>query len=216
VQQPDEKEMYVTTFEGHIIIWPVLPDYFCKYFESFCARRHCRVDVGPSHGVDGEFYPEDVPKGDHRIVDYNRPPERQPGLWCDWHLEHAGDVMILRPISGANYRYVEWLLYLKETFFDPFGSILEGEVRWQGEDGDDTGSIICREGEVVLDHPIPNRHLESYLLADRAARFCLDETAVEDREKQERSDEGANNPSVPSQNHYTLFSCLPEEVVCCV
>jgi hypothetical protein len=72
------------------------------------------------------------------IVDYNTPPLDQPGLWCQWivndgELEWDGNEKF--------YNYIEWLGYLIDHFFEPWGCKLNGDVEWQGEDSQDIGII---------------------------------------------------------------------------
>lgn len=47
------------------------------------------------------------------------------------------------------YNYEEWLRYLIEHFFDPWGYVLNGSVDWQGEDSDDKGELKIADNRVV-------------------------------------------------------------------
>lgn len=46
------------------------------------------------------------------------------------------------------YDYIEWLIYLIDSFFRPKGYILSGTVAYQGEEVDDCGNIIVKDNEV--------------------------------------------------------------------
>lgn len=103
------------------------------------------------YGIQGEFY---VDGGGHagqnhesNIIDYNRPPRTQPGLWCQWTPNEDGTAI---EWDGGEkfYSYVEWIKYLIEKILSPRGYVLNGEVNWYGEDRDDEG-IICIVDNVV-------------------------------------------------------------------
>ena len=101
-------------------------------------------NVGPEFGVEGEFYVDG--KGfagqdsDETILDYNRPPRTQPGLWCQWVPSEDGQ-FIQWDGSEKFYNYVEWLKYLIDKILAPRGYKLNGVVGWQGEDRGDIGKI---------------------------------------------------------------------------
>lgn len=79
---------------------------------------------------------------DASIVEYNRPPGEQPSLWCHWTSNDDGSVFLW---DGAEkfYSYVEWLVYLDDRFFRPWGRQLCGAISWQGEDERDHGLIVA-------------------------------------------------------------------------
>ena len=132
------------------------------------------------YGKDGEYFVcvqgfrgQDM---DASIIDFNTPPgqlghnevstdwhdryeennrrseagECQPGLWCQWIVEH-GDVQVLQWDGGEKfYNYVEWLKYLINHFFEPWGVLLNGEIDWYGEDRSDIGKIIVKDNVVTV------------------------------------------------------------------
>lgn len=71
----------------------------------------------------------------------------QPGLWCQWTVSEDGTLLMW---DGGEkfYNYVEWLRYLVEHFFRPWGRKLDGEIYWQGEDPDDRGKIVVTANEI--------------------------------------------------------------------
>jgi hypothetical protein len=130
------------------------------------------------YGKDGEYFARnDGQSGqdhDKSIIDYNCPPgqlewekdsdfhkryyenqrrtlagECQPGLWCQWRLNDKGTELEWDG-SEKFYNYIEWLKYLINHFFEPWGIKLNGEVEWQGEDSDDFGKIIATDNVVTV------------------------------------------------------------------
>lgn len=81
------------------------------------------------------------------IVEYNRPPSGQPGLWCQWIPNESGTALQWDGVEKF-YDYVEWLQYLVVHFLKPWGYVLNGRVSWQGEDNDDRGVIHVRNNDV--------------------------------------------------------------------
>jgi hypothetical protein len=102
-------------------------------------------------GGDGEYFTgavgfagqEDGPC----VLDFNRPPGSQPGLWCHW--VPTKDRKGLEWDGGEKfYHYVEWLEYLIEHFLTPWGYVVSGTVKWSGEEEEDNGTIFV-ENNVV-------------------------------------------------------------------
>ena len=48
------------------------------------------------------------------------------------------------------YDYVGWIEYLIANFLKPWGYVLNGEVEWHGEDGDDRGMIVVKDNVVSI------------------------------------------------------------------
>ena len=97
------------------------------------------ADVG-----DGGFAGQDH---DDSIIDYNDPPQGQPGLWCQWIPSDDG-TEILWNGGEKFYHYTEWLEYIIDNFLAPNGYVLNGEVYWYGEESDDIGKIIVSDNQV--------------------------------------------------------------------
>jgi hypothetical protein len=156
---------YTTEFTGKFNLdKPLAPEHF-SYLRKFNDTRRMkrsevvaarlqdpvRVATGLPVGEEGEFF---VGAGgmagqdrDESVVDYNRPPKTQPGLWCGWTVNDHANAIIW---DGAEkfYNYVEWLKYIVEKFLKPWGYVLYGNMRWQGEDMSDTGYIVVKDNEV--------------------------------------------------------------------
>ena len=131
------------------------------------------------YGNDGEYFVGGTGHAgqdrDDSIVDYNTPSgqldfttenynERwtqnelrtiegkcQPGLWCGWEVVNETDGQVLQWDGGEKfYRYIEWLKYLINHFFIPWGITLDGEVHWSGEHDEDKGKIVVKKNEVIV------------------------------------------------------------------
>ena len=79
----------------------------------------------------------------------------QPGLWLQWVLNEDG-TQLEWDGNEKFYGYVEWLKYLINHFFEPWGIKLNGEVEWTGEDRNDIGKIVVtnnvvevKEGKII-------------------------------------------------------------------
>ena len=74
---------------------------------------------------------------------------KQPSLWLHWVLNEDGDKL---EWNGAEkfYYYIEWLRYLIQHFFEPWGIKLNGKVEWQGEESNDFGMISVKDNVVKI------------------------------------------------------------------
>jgi len=129
------------------------------------------------YGKDGEFFAHnDGINGqsrDESIIDYNTPPGQlswdggissfieneqrssqglcQPGLWCQWIIEQTNDTQKLVWDGGEKfYSYIEWLQYLITNFFNPWDVLLNGAIKWNGEEFSDSGVIIVVNNNIHL------------------------------------------------------------------
>lgn len=128
-----------------------------NYLEKFAGTRRMARNVDNMYGIEGEFYVDGGGSfgqdNEDNVIDHNRPPKTQPGLWCQWvptedgwGLEWDGNEKF--------YCYVEWLQYLIDRVFphileeghEPL--VLNGDVEWFGEDPDDRGIIRVRDNVV--------------------------------------------------------------------
>jgi hypothetical protein len=165
---------YTTDFWGELSITPPLTQAQVAYINDFSATRHMVRDVTKLKGVpdplrrkvglplgeQGEYFlgkSPKPPKGKsffmipnrhpESIIDGNREPDSQPGLWCQWIVNEEGTE--LKWDEGEKfYYYVEWLEYLIKHFFGPWGRTLEGQIHWEGEDSNDKGVIWVKDNKV--------------------------------------------------------------------
>jgi hypothetical protein len=156
---------YTTEFEGSFTVTPPLDPAQVAYLKAFAETRRMKRSVsivttpdplrcaaGLGIGDDaGYFVGSKSPYGQDRdasVLDYNAPPAGQPGLWCRWEPSDDGATIAW---NGAEkfYDYVEWLNYLVVHFLAPWGRALSGEVSYQGEDRNDRGVIVIKNGRAV-------------------------------------------------------------------
>lgn len=106
-----------------------------------------RDNADMSVGVEGCFCVNDI-KNDG-VIDYNRPPFGQPGLWCHWIPTEDREGI---EWNGAEkfYDYVEWIEYIIEYFLDSWGYKLNGVVHWKGKDPSDIGTIFITDNKVEV------------------------------------------------------------------
>lgn len=145
---------YTTDFRGVLNLNKKLSKEDHTFLEKFAETRRMARNVDPKYGVEGEFYVEGgetFGQGmDDSIIDYNRPPKTQPGLWCQWVPTEDG--MGIAWDGGEKfYNYVEWLKYLIENILAPRGYVVNGSVEWRGEEWDDTGEIVVSDNVVTTE-----------------------------------------------------------------
>ena len=168
---------YTTYFGGQFTVTPELKPEHRAYLTAFSASRRMKRSVevvatlpdpireaaGLPLGDEAGYYVgnegEDlfhVPAGkdwkttqeEAGILDYNREPSGQPGLWCPWEPDQDGDSTLCIPEGGKHYGYVEWLEYIIEHFLKPWGYVLSGDVSYDGEDTEDKGVIWAKDNQV--------------------------------------------------------------------
>jgi hypothetical protein len=155
---------YTTYFEGEFTLDKPLTqaqgDYLRKFAETRRMKRNpavterredpLREAVGLPVGEDGCFFvgsegvygqERDVCSG---VVEYNSPPDDQPGLWCQWTVGDDNDTIVW---DGGEkfYNYEDWLAYIVANFLEPWGRTLNGEVEWSGEEHGDFGKIVVED-----------------------------------------------------------------------
>jgi len=144
---------YTTEFEGSFKIDQPVDNETAILLKGLANTRRMKRNI-KGYGIDGEFYieGEDVLYGEGKnkyltIVDYNTPPSTQPGLWCQWELQDDNQTIMW---DGAEkfYNYVEWIEYIIKSILEPRGYIVNGEVKWFGEDRHDNGKIIIKNNIV--------------------------------------------------------------------
>jgi hypothetical protein len=143
---------YTTDFEGGFNITPNLSQKDNEFLTKFHNTRRMARSVGPEYGKEGEFYVDGTgwagQDHDKNVINYNRPPGTQPGLWCQWIPTDDGCELVW---DGGEkfYNYVEWLDYLIDKILAPRGYTLNGECQWFGEERDDVGVIIVKNNKVT-------------------------------------------------------------------
>ena len=149
---------YTTDFNGEFRLDRQLDLDTHTFLANFNLTRHMKRNI-EGYGVEGEFYlpkvkkvkewTQETEKSYSTVVDHNRPPSTQPGLWCQWTPNDAGTAIIWD--SGEKfYEYVKWLQYLITNFLAPKGYTLNGKVEYQGEDSHDFGVICVEDNKIAV------------------------------------------------------------------
>lgn len=111
---------YNTEYYGRVEIEPPLNEVERQYLKAFSESRRMQRVGGPyavepkdSHiwNNPNRAYPPEV-------IEYNYPPEGQPGLWCNWEPTEDGTAL---EWNGQEKFYdgPEWMEYLIEHFLKP-------------------------------------------------------------------------------------------------
>ncbi len=143
---------YHTEFIGRFSLDKKLEDTLLIFLKKFSETRRMKRNVDAKYGVEGEFYVDgtgDSGQGrEDNIVEYNNPPRTQPGLWCQWIPSDDG-MFIEWDGDEKFYDYIAWLKYIISNFLAPKGYILNGEVKWEGEESSDMGIIVVTNNVVT-------------------------------------------------------------------
>lgn len=144
---------YTTDFFGSFEFNKPLDAETLTFLKKFNETRRMARKVDAKYGVEGEFYVEgDGFMGQDRdktVIDGNRPPKTQPGLWCQWRPNEDGTA--LEWDGGEKfYCYVEWLQYLIDNVLAPKGYKLTGTVEWHGDEHGDMGQIVVKNNKVKI------------------------------------------------------------------
>jgi len=148
---------YTTQFNGEIFVEPLLNKEEIDYLNKFSKSRRMDRVQGP-YFVDGS-----ASHTDPTINNYDKPPEGQPGLWCDWVPTSDGMAIIWNE-SEKFYSSLEWMGYLIDHFIGPNpiakrvdpegfsflgGHTLNGEIYAVGdEDPGDLWKLVVKDSMV--------------------------------------------------------------------
>lgn len=148
---------YTTEFSGQIEIVPPLNRFEIEFLKKFNRTRRMNRANGP-YFVDGTgSYGQGE---DPDILDHNRPPAGQPGLWCQWTPTEDGKYI---EWDGGEkfYEADEWMKYIIDHFIGsnplakselPFldGHVCNGEIEAQGEESDDRWKLVVTDNVVKV------------------------------------------------------------------
>lgn len=158
---------YSTEFYGSLQFSTPLNEAQVQYIQSFSETRRMkrnpdladkmpnqkRLAVNLPIGRDGGYFTgseEDMGQTrDSSVVEYNFPPGNQPGLWCQWTVSDDGTELVWNEAEKF-YSYVEWLQYMIDNFFTPWGAKLNGSIDWEGEERGDTGTIKVVDSVITV------------------------------------------------------------------
>ena len=100
---------YTTEFKGSFSITPPLSNKEVAFLKAFSSSRRMNRAYGPFH------VEPDLVGQQNDIIDYNTPPEGQPGLWCQWTTNNNG-TEIQWDGGEKFYHAPEWMSYLRSYF----------------------------------------------------------------------------------------------------
>lgn len=148
---------YTTDFSGQIVVEPTLSPEEIEYLTKFNRTRRMDRENGPYYVENAGWAGQDR---EDDIRDYNRPPQGQPGLWCQWIPTENGRA--IEWDQGEKFYYAtEWMEYLIEHFIgsDPLARsydrtkffvphVLNGIIEAHGEDHDDHWRLHVEDNTV--------------------------------------------------------------------
>ena len=165
---------YNTEFEGRINTNKPMSNELIIWLDKFSKTRHYSIDTAllkesflektiremlppignyrenVDMGIEGKF----LAHGDeyHRpkyCDNYNKPADDCPGLWLQWRVTEDG-YGIEWDMGEKFYNYTEWLEWLILYIFEPGGYILNGKIRFQGQNYNDQGHIYVENNVVTI------------------------------------------------------------------
>jgi hypothetical protein len=146
--------MRYSNFFGKFLLNKKLGPETHRYLIKFNETRHMARKLGPEYGVEGEFFvdgtglygttvPADMP---------DRPPSTQPGLWCPWRPSDDGMHIVWDERDHLFSKLTwchKWLEYIINNFLGPKGYVLNGNLRWEGKDPGNTGTIMVFDNSIL-------------------------------------------------------------------
>ncbi|MFB6881438.1 hypothetical protein ACFCY8_11465 [Streptomyces noursei] len=150
---------YTTEFTGTVTVSPPLNAHEIAYLRKFaCTRRMMRTRGPYFADGSGSFGQGNDPD----IIDFNRPPQGQPGLWCQW-VPTGDGAGIEWDEDEKFYDAEEWMRYLIDHFLRPgahaqrhaefekftFNHTVDGEIYAQGEDPEDQWILYVTDNTVT-------------------------------------------------------------------
>lgn len=149
---------YTTDFDGQIDVVPALNVQELRFLEKFADTRRMDREKGPYY-VDSGGMAGQAHEGD--IRNYNKPPDGQPSLWCQWVPNDDGDGLVWNQ-EEKFYESPEWMAYLIQHFLGtnplakaelPFlqGHVLNGTISAQGEEPSDRWLLHVKDNQVTVE-----------------------------------------------------------------
>ena len=144
---------YTTDFSGSFQLNKPLQSKIKEFLIKLADTRRMARKVDEAFGIEGEFFVFGEgsfgQNRDESIIDYNREPSTQPGLWCQW-IPNEDGTAIEWDGNEKFYNYSEWLFYLINKILAPNGYVLNGSVTWQGEETGDVGKIHVKDNVITI------------------------------------------------------------------
>lgn len=150
---------YTTEFDGKITVTPPLDDAEVAFLNAFSDSRRMHRKKGPYH----------VGNDEKDVINHNQPADGQPGLWCQWVASEDGTAIAWD--GGEKFYEAEsWMAYIIEHFIGDTpkalgavkalkgGHKLNGIIRAQGEEDDDTWHMVVVNNTVQRCEGAPSAH----------------------------------------------------------
>jgi hypothetical protein len=149
---------YSTDFYGKIEIDPPLSQEEIEFLTNFSETRRCERRKGPY------FVGGTLNGNDEDVIDANKPPKGQPGLYCQWVPTEEGGA-IEWDGNEKFYEAEQWMKYIIDHFLclEPLARLVDeenfnflvghqcdGEIEAEGEDADDKWLLVVRDNEVYV------------------------------------------------------------------
>lgn len=80
------------------------------------------------------------------IIDYKVAPSDQPNSWCAWYPSNDGSMLEIS-MDNVNGRK-DWLQYMIDNFFNPWGYSISGKIKFTKDPAEYT-EIILVESNVI-------------------------------------------------------------------
>lgn len=137
---------YTTDFYGAVEVTPPMKPELVEFLTKFAQTRRMHRKKGPDY-VDGTGF---MGQGaDDDVIDHNRPPPGQPGLWCQW--VPTDDGQFIGWDGGEKfYESAAWMKYIIDRYIAPAGHVCNGTIDAQGEDPDDRWALEVKDNKVFV------------------------------------------------------------------
>lgn len=184
---------YSTDFYGEVEIYPPLNEKEIEFLNKFSDTRRMDRKKGPYYVDGGGLCGQDR---EADIIDYNRPPAGQPGLWCQWVPNEDGTKIMW---NGAEkfYSADEWMKYLVDHFIgkNPIAKnedsklsflqshVVHGVIEAQGEDRSDHWYLIVENNEVRVENAVRKAPEISVLNKDLVREVPTEKEVGKDEKK---------------------------------
>lgn len=142
---------YTTRFSGQIAVEPPFNEHEISYLGKLSGTRRMLRTKGPYY-VEGTGFMGQDKEAD--VLDYNYPDPSQPGLWCHWSANEAGDISWDE--SEKFYYSVEWMKYVISLFNNQEGLPMQDTwvipAEFQHFTEHSFNGVIEAQGEETGDH----------------------------------------------------------------
>lgn len=87
-------------------------------------------------------------KHDGYYAEFMETPDTIPDSYNKWEPSEDGTQIVWNQAEKF-YDYIHWLRWIVKHYLKPRGLVLNGEIRWQGEDMEDVGVINATDNKIT-------------------------------------------------------------------